>query len=259
MLTTENGKNLDKLARYAVCSGIDYVRYTTSSYIEGFVLPQSDHQAKLVNFIDGPSLLEVTPPSTLVEEYNYPGHLNDEDAKPLLVDGHYDPHPVSEHYTIADIHDPGKRYLRFDSSLLECLELASDDLESVLKVIPGSAYRTRSTNQNNLDTRHPEEMWRFQAGQAVEVEAAGWNSDEALVDIARSILKTCTTFLRLELRGLGLGCHFDRLYLDVRPLIDGLETEFITLWNTDNTSYCKEIEQMKHALHTGVYRHIKKN
>ncbi|XP_041349226.1 uncharacterized protein LOC121368556 [Gigantopelta aegis] len=251
MLTTKTGKDLNKLARHAICAGIDYVRYTTPTYIEGFVLPQSDYQAKLINFIDGPSHLEVKPPSTLADEYKHPIHLNNEDAKPQLVDGHYDQHAVSEHYTLADIKDPGKRYLRFDSSLLECLELASDDLDSVFKIVPGSAYRTRSSNRNNLDTRHPEEMWRFEAGQAVEIKHGKTDSDQALVDMASSILKSCTTFLRLDLRGIGLGCHSDRLYLDVRPLIEGLETEFITLWNTDNTTYCKEIGHLKDALHKG--------
>ena len=251
MVTTKSGNDIDKLFQHAVCAGFDYVRYTTTTYIEGFVLSQKDYQATIVQFLEGPLYLEVNPPVTLLDEYSYPDRLVDDDIKPLLVDGFYDQYPVSEHYKLTDIKDPGKRYVRFDNGLLECLELVSDDLESVVEIVRGSAYRTRSTNRNNLDVRHREERWRFEAGQAAEIRPGRLNSDKDLVDLAKSIFRSCTTFLRLDLRGIGVGCHFDRLYLDVRPLIEGSESKFIVLWNSDSTSYCDEISDLKDAILTG--------
>ena len=248
MFSTKSGNSLGELVRHAVCAGFDYVIYTSAAYAEGFVLFQKDYQATILQFLEGPLYLEVNPPVTLLDEYSYPDRLVDDDMKPVLVDGFYDQYPVSEHYKLADIKDPGKRYVRFDNGLLECLELISDDLESVVEIVRGSAYRTRSTNRNNLDVRHREERWRFEAGQAAEIRPGRLNSDKDLVDLAKSIFRSCTTFLRLDLRGIGVGCHFDRLYLDVRPLIEGSESKFITLWNADNTTYCKEINNLKRAL-----------
>ncbi|XP_041378411.1 uncharacterized protein LOC121390613 [Gigantopelta aegis] len=251
MLTTTNENDTGKLAQHAICAGIDYVRYTNETYIEVFVLPQSDYQGKLVYDIDDQTYFEVNPPTTLNDDYKYPSILNDEDVKPLLIDGHNDQYTVYEYYKLADVKDPSNRYLRFDNGLLECLELVSDDFGTVVNIVHGSAYRTRSTNQINIDTRHSEEKWRFEAGQAVEIKPGKTTSDQALVRLATSIFRSCTTFLRLDLRGIGLGCHFDRLYLDVRPLIDGSEMEFITLWNADNTTYFDEIKMLKDALQKG--------
>lgn len=40
------------------------------------------------------------------------------------------------------------------------------------QILKGSAYRTRSANfQQNIDLRHIQEIWRFQAGQALQLSS----------------------------------------------------------------------------------------
>ena len=51
--------------------------------------------------------------------------------------------------------------------------------------MPDSLYRTRSANvRRNFDLRHPQELWRFQTGQAVQLRPAGSSSTERLLALA---------------------------------------------------------------------------
>ena len=51
------------------------------------------------------------------------------------------------------------------------------------------------------------------------------------------------------MRAVGLGCHTDRIYLDLRPLIPGFERVYVMVWNTDEqsdaTDYCDDVIKLQ--------------
>ncbi|XP_046553264.1 uncharacterized protein LOC124262764 [Haliotis rubra] len=63
--------------------------------------------------------------------------------------------------------------------------------------------------------------------------------------------RSCTPFLRQQMRGLGVGCHRDRLYVDIRPLQVCNELNYITLWNTMDTTYYRQILDIQEELLQG--------
>lgn len=46
------------------------------------------------------------------------------------------------------------------------------------------------------------------------------------------------------MRAVGLGCHDDRLYVDLRPLLPGYERVYVMAWNSDDTDYCADVMKM---------------
>jgi hypothetical protein len=214
-----------------VCAGFDYVRYSGSDHIEVFVTQQEIYRAQNLYFASGETFIAIQPPADQTNEYSYPKALLKETRNPLLFDGAHRDIRLSERHNVSDFACPGYRYLRVDPSMVECLEMAAEEYNGSIEIIPGSAYRVRSVNLNNIDTRHQNEKYRFQSGQAVEIRPKK-NSLESLVDLALAVVKTCVAPLRLRQRGIGMGCHSDRLYLDIQPLQHGNEANFIKLWNS---------------------------
>ncbi|KAL8573315.1 hypothetical protein ACOMHN_032777 [Nucella lapillus] len=255
-LTSGQKGQLSELASLAVCAGFDMVAFTTSDYVEAFVRAQSGYRAVLTAYFEGPSYPAVAPVGTDGEEYSYPQPLKDEDLTPTLLDGGLPPDtPLSQHLRLADVMSTDGRYFRLDPSLLECLELAEDDFSGTIQIIPDSMYRTRSANmRRNLDLRHPQELWRFQSGQAVEVRPAGTLSSERLLALATSILRECPAVVRLQTRALGLGCHGDRLYIDLRPLVAGHERVYVMVWEEEGgkeTGYCRYVKDLQRNMIEG--------
>lgn len=245
---------LGTLASLAVCAGFDYVSYTDPTFIEVFVKAQAGYQAVLTNYIEGAAKAAVTPAGVDDLEYSYPANLAQESVLPMLVDGGFHPDTfLSEHVRLRNVMSRDRRYFRLDTSLLECIELAEDNFAGTIEIIPDSLYRTRSVNvRNNFDLRHPQELWRFQTGQAMEVRPSGAVDSARLLELATSILRECPTLVRLQMRALGLGCHDDRIYVDLRPLVPGHERVYVIVWNNNNrTDYCTDVMKLQRDMIEG--------
>lgn len=58
-------------------------------------------------------------------------------------------------------------------------------LNCLKQILHNSVYRSRSVNfLQNLDTRHEEEKWRFQAGLAMSIRPAGGSNPDSLLALA---------------------------------------------------------------------------
>ncbi|XP_076453310.1 uncharacterized protein LOC143288574 isoform X2 [Babylonia areolata] len=258
-LTSNPSGQLGQLASLAVCAGFDAVSFTSSAFIEGFVKAQAGYSAVLASYFEGPSYATVSPLGVDDSEYRYPVSLSEESVVTRLLDGGVPPDtPVSQHFRLRDVTSSDRRYFRLDPSLLECLELAEEDFPGTIEVIRDSVYRTRSENvRRNMDLRHPEELWRYQAGQAVEVRPAGTLSSERLLALATSILRECPALVRLQMRAVGLGCHSDRLYVDLRPLVAGHERVYVMVWEgeegeeVEGTGYCQYVRHLQRSMIEG--------
>lgn len=53
------------------------------------------------------------------------------------------------------------------------------------------------------------------------------------------------------MRAVGLGCHSDHLYVDLRPLIPGHEREYVTVWEAENTTYCGHVMNLRRDMILG--------
>ncbi|KAL3857350.1 hypothetical protein ACJMK2_012026 [Sinanodonta woodiana] len=243
--------SVEELAKLAVCAGFDFVAIPSNSFIEVFVKYQESFQARKVSFPSGRFIMAVSVYKNESLEYSYPKELDREPIKPLLLDGHLEGTPLSESYFIKDFKHQDHRYLRVDSSLVDCLEEASTEYGQKLVVIPGSAYRPRSENLRNLDTRHPEELFRFQAGQAVEIGLQTKFSVKDLAKVGMSVIRHCVPMLQLQQRSIGLGCHNDRLYLDIRPVFAHEETDVIHFWNVDGDALFNLLRQAVESVNSG--------
>ncbi|XP_067681059.1 uncharacterized protein [Haliotis asinina] len=251
-LTSSPISRLNRLAVLAACSGFDFMNFSSPQFIEVFVKSQEDFIGIRVEFShEDIARLAVAPPSNEQAEYMYPVSLEHEAILPNLFIGFDGDTYLSEYYTIQDMSCPNRHYLRVDSSLLMCLDLISEEYGDKVEIVKGSGYRTQSVNMLNFDIRHEEEMYRFQTGQAVELRPPRYRHYSELVYLAKMLFRCCTPFLRQEMRGLGVGCHQDRLYVDIRPLQVGNELNYITLWNTGNATFCKQILDIQEELLQG--------
>ncbi|XP_048259496.1 uncharacterized protein LOC124148471 [Haliotis rufescens] len=251
-LTSSPISSLDRLAVLAACSGFDFMNFSSPQFIEVFVKSQEDFIGIRVEFShEDIARLAVAPPPHQQIEYLYPESLENEAIIPNLFTGFDKETHLSEFYTIEDMSCPNRPYLRVDSSLLMCLDLISEEYDDKVEIIKGSGYRTQSVNMINFDIRHVEEMYRFQTGQAVELRPPGYRHDSELVHLAKMLFRSCTPFLRQQMRGLGVGCHKDRLYVDIRPLQVGNEMNYITLWNARNTTYFRQVLELQEELLDG--------
>jgi hypothetical protein len=235
-----------------VTAGFDYVHYTAADGIEVCVKKQCEVRTQLTTYPRS-TMISVCAPYSTGEEYQYPEQHALEGKKPALLDGHSDSKYLSENYKIADLKGPENRYFRFDATLLECLELARETFRSNIKVVPGSAYRVRSENKKNIDSRHPEEKFRYQMGQAVEVQPSSDITSDQLINMASSIMASCMPTLRLENMAMGVGCHDDRLYVDVRPpLMSESVEDIVQLWDAGNVDVFSKLTEIKEQLTKGM-------
>jgi hypothetical protein len=72
------------------------------------------------------------------------------------------------------------------------------------------------------------------------------------VHVFGSILRECPALVRLQMRAVGLGCHDDRLYVDLRPLVPGHERVYVMVWNSDDTGYCADVMKMQKNMIEGT-------
>ena len=157
--------DLARISSLAICAGFDYVSYTNVHYVELFVKSQEHFRANLLTYPSGRVLTGISLKNTEFEnEYIIPRVLRNESRIPLLIDGHDPSIKLGDRYSIADFQCPGYRFLRVDPSLVECLELASEEFGQKLDIASGSGYRSRSINFDNIDTRNIQERFRFMVG-----------------------------------------------------------------------------------------------
>lgn len=166
----------------------------------------------------GQVLLAVAPSTKDTDEYSYPHEYENENKKPLLLDGSNEEINLSSHFKIKDFKFEGHRFLRVDSSLVECLDLTHKDFKGKFQILTG--YRPKSANEQEV-TWSRQQLARFQMGEAAEIMP---DSDDDILDLAKLLMVTCTPFLRLQRRGLGIHVkqhhELDRnsVYIDIYPL-----------------------------------------
>ncbi|XP_067685193.1 uncharacterized protein [Haliotis asinina] len=219
--------SISTLRSMANCAGFDYINSSKSSSIDVYVKLQDGYQATVVPFQDT-TLLSVGVDD---EDYAYPTELKNEFRKPYLFDGFNPDVQLSEHFKVSDFKHSKTRFFRLDQYLADCLELVAQEFGEAIKIIPDSAYRPHSVNIRDIAHRHPQEKLRFEAGQAVYVTPIIDQSKDSLVNLGYSFLRSCPPILRLQARGLGIGCHSDKMYIDIRPM-EGDE-DIADVWNVD--------------------------
>jgi hypothetical protein len=210
--------NIPILGHAAICAGFDFVRNVDNKAIEVFVKLQDGFRTTLIPYPSGEVLLAVAPPSTENDEYSYPEGLENENKKPLLVDGAREDIKLSKHFKVRDFKFEGHRFLRIDSSLVEWLDLTQQEFKGKIEVLTG--YRPKSANEQEV-TWTRRQLARFQMGQAAEIMTT--SNDEVLA-LAKMLMVTCTPFLRLQRRGLGIHVKqykdvgITSIYVDLYPL-----------------------------------------
>lgn len=210
--------NIPILGLAAICAGFDFVRNVDNEAIEVFVKLQDGFRTTLIPYPSGEVLLAVSPPSAENNEYSYPEGYEFENKKPLLVDGARKEIKLSKHFKVGDFKFEGHRFLRIDSSLIECLDLTQQGYKEKIQVLTG--YRPKSANEQEVIWNR-RQLARFQMGQAAEITVN--NNDEVLV-LAKMLMVTCTPFLRLQRRGLGIHVKQhnelgeNSIYVDLYPL-----------------------------------------
>lgn len=142
-----------------ILAGFDFVSYSDPNYIEVCVKVQDGIQTHISQF---PLANLISAPLPLGEEneYDYPDVLKHESRKPMLFDVTTSDNDIAEHFKLSQFVSPGKRYIRLDSVLVTLLDLTYEDFSGGFYVIPGSGYRPRSVNLDNIDTRHVKEKYR---------------------------------------------------------------------------------------------------
>ncbi|XP_061177744.1 uncharacterized protein LOC133186527 [Saccostrea echinata] len=239
-----------KLAGLAICAGFDFVSHMNDTFLELFVKPQEQFISHIIMYPSGLTLTGVSNRNTDFErEYLLPSLFVNETRIPLLIDGQNENTQLSSRYTISDFKCPGYRFIRIDPSLIECLELASDEFGEKIEVLSG--YRTRSVNLENIDMRPIKERFRFHVGQSVEI-ASKKGTEIDLIKIGIAIMRMCPPISRPQQRAIGIGCHKDRLYLDFHPMKFGNEELYIDLWNNGGKSiYLNLLPRVNTALKGG--------
>ncbi|XP_062573122.1 uncharacterized protein LOC134235056 isoform X2 [Saccostrea cucullata] len=239
-----------KLAGLAICAGFDFVTHMNDTFLEVFVKPQEQFISQIIMYPSGLIFTGVNNRNTDFErEYILPSLFANESRIPLLIDGQNENSKLSLRYAISDFRCPGYRFLRIDPSIVECLELASDEFGEKIEVLSG--YRARSVNLENIDMRPIHERFRFHVGQSVEI-ASKRGAEIDLIKIGIAIMRMCPPISRPQQRTIGLGCHKDRLYLDFHPMKYGNEELYIDLWNNGGKSiYLNLLPRVRTALKGG--------
>ncbi|XP_046569945.1 uncharacterized protein LOC124278269 [Haliotis rubra] len=219
--------SISTLRSMANCAGFDYIDTADSSSIDVYVKLQDGYQATVVPFQDT-TLLAVGVDD---EDYAYPTELKNEFRTSLLFDGFNPDIQISGHFKVSDFKHSKKRFFRLDQYLADCLELTVQEFGETIEIIPDSAYRSHSVNIRDIAHRHPQEKLRFEAGQAVYVAPIKDKSKDSLVNLGYSFLRSCPPILRLQSRGLGIGCHSNKMYIDIRPMAG--DEDIADVWNVD--------------------------
>ncbi|XP_067685171.1 uncharacterized protein [Haliotis asinina] len=236
-----------QLHSLATCAGFDYIDSSKSSYIDVYVKLQDGYKATIVPF----PVTTVLAVGVQDEDYAYPPALIGESRKSLLFDGFNKDIALSQHFKISDFKHSERRFFRLDASLVDCLELVVNDLGQDVRVVPNTAYRSHSINLRDMDHRHSQEKLRYQAGQAMHVKPIAGKSTEDLVNIGQSFLRSCSPTLRLQARGLGIGCHGDSLYIDIRPMTSGDVRDIADVWNAGNEAVFDKLHSSMDELRKG--------
>ena len=242
-----------ELTAQAKLSGFDYVRFSSLDYIEVCVKQQDGLEAQVVHFPLS-TLLAVPLPLEDLDEYAYPAAHAHESRKPLLFDNTTSSNEISDHFKLHMFLSPGVRFVRLDPVLINLLEIAYDDFSGRFYIIPGSGYRPRSVNRNNIDTRHTNEKYRFQMGQAVEIKPSGRVNDETLFRLGIALMKAGRT-VRTQRIGIGIGTKTDRLYFHIRPLTVDTADEAKDVWNSGNTALYQKFEDVQSQISKGIYKY----
>lgn len=212
--------NIPLLGHAAVCAGFDFVRNVDNVAIEVFVKLQDGFRTTLIPYPSGQVLLAAAPSTKDSDEYSYPAELEHENMKPLLIDGASEDTGLSTYFKINDFKFEGHRFLRIDSSLVECLDLTQKEFKGKIQILAG--YRPKSANEQEV-TWSRRQLARFQMGVAAEIIS---DSDDEILDLAKLLMVTCTPFLRLQRRGLGIFVNQEgkweknSIYVDLYPLRD---------------------------------------
>ncbi|KAK3093306.1 hypothetical protein FSP39_013914 [Pinctada imbricata] len=247
-MATNYSLTTHQLSNLAVEAGFDFVEQKGSS-IYTCVKATSGTTSHLMQY-PKINLHGVDPPTDKIMEYLISPYADYALSYPLLVDGKNEDIQLSDCYKIKDFKARNFRYLRLDTKLIECLDLASDYYESCIEVIPDSGYRSHSLNNKNIDDRHEEEKWRFNAGMAVEVRPRK-NNAEQLEQMALTIMRSCLPDLRLKRLKLGMGTHSDRVYVDIRTSSSNDSTDIFQLWNVDNDELMNSVSETYKQLMKG--------
>ena len=247
-----HGSSFDvaELTQYAKLAGFDYVRYSSPSHIEVCVKLQDGEEAQIVHF-PLTTLLAVPLPLGEEEEYAYPIEHAHEPRRPLLFDKTTSSNEISEHFKLHMFLSPDARFVRFDPVMINLLEMAYDDFPDRFHIIPGSGYRPRSINRNNLDTRHVKEKYRFQMGQAVEIKPSGRVNDGTLFDLAITLMKSARS-VQTQRLGIGIGAKKDRLYFHIAPLTVDADSEAVDVWDSGNTVLYGKLKGIQDQIHKGI-------
>ena len=252
-MKTGTSMTMSQFASLAAKAGFDSVRFTTPDYIEVCVKQQDSLQAIIVHF-PLVNLVGVAIPVGAESEleYGYPKELEKEPNKPLLFDSESSADDISYNFKLHQIVSPSVRYFRFDSVLMNLLELAYDAIPGGFRIIPGSAYRPRSVNINNVEARHPKEIHRYQTGQAVELQPDSAITIDSLFDVGVALMRVART-IRSKRLGIGLGAKADRLYLELRPLDSDHALEYLDVWDSGNTELYKRFKYIQDMVYRGRY------
>lgn len=249
LTTTANPElYLHQLSLMAICANFDYVSYSDRSFIEVFVKKQAGWIANEMDFLSQ-SLLVVQPPFSQSQEYNYPRPLLSESGASMLFDGSNKMTNLSLNFKIKDFIFSDMRYFRLDPQILTCLERVKEAFPEKFHITPNGAYRSSTANLLNLNHRHIEELYRFQAGKAVELATKDKDSKHLLL-LAETVIRQCSPSLRAIDWSLGIGLHSSSIYVDLRPQIG---TRFIKIWNAGgNNETFRQLKKFSDAAHTGM-------
>lgn len=246
-----SSKTLKELTQYAKIAGFDYIRFSSPSFIEVCVKLQDGEEAQIVNFPLS-TLVAVPLPLFDKDEFAYPPEHAQEPRKPLLFDITASSNLISEHFKLHMFISPGGRYIRLDPVLINLLENAYVDFTDRFYIIPGSGYRPRSVNRNNLDSRHEKERFRFQMGQAVEIKPSGRVNNDKLFFLAIALMKAGRSVRTLRI-GIGIGVKQDRLYFHIRPLTLDIEYEAIDVWDSGNEALLRKLSDVQDQIARGKF------
>ena len=240
-----------QLTSHAKLAGFDYVSFASPNYIEVCVKLQDGEEAQIVHFPLS-TLLAVPLPLNDNQEYAYPEEHVHESRKPLLFDRTTSSNEISDHFKLHMFLSPGVRFVRLDPVLINLLEIAYEDFTDRFYIIPGSGYRPRSVNRNNIDSRHIKEKHRFQMGQAVEIKPSGRVNDETLFYLAIALMKAGRT-VRTQRLGIGIGAKKDRLYFHIRPLTLKTDHEAVDVWNSGNAVVYSKLYEVQEQIDKGEH------
>ena len=236
------------MANLAIVGGFDHVTLSGSA-VYACVKATSGSVSQLTQY-PKINMHAVDPPTDKVTEYLITPYADYALAYPEIIDGNNEDLQISDCYKISHFKARNFRYLRLDPTLLECLDMASDYYGTCIDVVADSGYRPHSLNNQNIESRHEEEKWRFNVGMAAEIKPRQNTVDE-MENVALTIMRSCTPSLRLKRMKLGMGTHGDRIYIDIRQ--SNGSNDIFELWDVDNGELHQKVNEAYEQLLKGKY------